>query len=75
MHRGHTIHDAMSAKMYCLSGAFSPGTKVTSPPTTRGSKSSCGSSMSAMVSAPKHGNTPSNGANINRSVSEHSNSR
>ena len=74
MHRGHTIHDAMSAKMYCLRGAFSPGTKVTSPPTTRRSKSSCGSSMSAMVSAPKHGNTPSNGAKISRSVNEHSNS-
>ena len=74
MHLGHTIHDAINASMYCFSGAFKPGTKVTSPPTTRRSKSSCGSSMSAIVSAPKHGNTPSNGANISRSVNEHSNS-
>ena len=74
MHRGHTIQLAMSALMYVRSGSFRPGTRVTSPPTTRRSKSSWGSSISAMVSAPKHGKTPRRGAKMSLSVNVHSNS-
>ena len=74
MHRGHTIHDAMSALMYVRRLSFRPGTSVTSPPTTRRSKSRRGSSTSAIVSAPKHGKTPINGAKMSRNVNAHSNS-
>mmetsp|Transcript_870 Transcript_870/g.3636 ORF Transcript_870/g.3636 Transcript_870/m.3636 type:complete len:268 (+) Transcript_870:1579-2382(+) len=74
MHRGHTIHDAMSAFMYVRRLSFKPGTSVTSPPTTLKSKSNFGSSTSAMVNAPKQGNTPIRGAKIKRNVNAHSNS-
>jgi hypothetical protein len=74
MHRGHTIHDAMSAFIYVRRLSFKPGTSVTSPPTTLKSKSNFGSSTSAMVNAPKQGNTPIRGAKIKRNVNAHSNS-
>ena len=60
--------------MYVRRLSFKPGTSVTSPPTTRRSKSNRGSSTSAMVSAPKHGNTPMSGAKMSRNVNAHSNS-